>query len=73
MMTIRKICFYLLLGMLLNAFTGCSAEKETAERRNLMMPKKSEQPRNSSHFKEPAKKKTYKAKAKKRKRAKKLF
>jgi len=73
MMTLRKICFYLLLGTLLHCFTGCNAEKEVAERRNLMMPKKSEQPRNSSHYKEPAKKKTYKTKARKRKKTKKLF
>lgn len=72
-MTVRKICFYLLLGLLLQCFTGCGAEKEAAERRNLMMPKKSEQPRNSSNFRESSKKKTYKAKARKRKKPKKLF
>ncbi len=72
-MTLRKICFYLLLGFLLHCFTGCGAEKEAAERRNLMMPKKSEQPRNSSNYREPAKKKTYKAKARKKKKTKKLF
>jgi hypothetical protein len=73
MMTFRKICFTMLLGILLHCFTGCNAEKEVAERRNLMMPKKSEQPRNSSHFREPAKKKTYKKKARKKKKTKKLF
>jgi hypothetical protein len=62
----------MVLGMLLHNFTGCNAEKEAAERRNLMMPKRSELPRNSL-YKEKAKKKTYKAKTKKRKRTKRLF
>ena len=72
MITVRKICFYMLVGMLLHNFTGCSAEKDYNERRNLMIPKKSELPRNSM-YKEPVKKKTYKAKAKKRRKSKKLF
>ncbi|MBN2272763.1 MAG: hypothetical protein JXR41_11455 [Bacteroidales bacterium] len=72
MMTIRKIGFFILLGMFLYVFTGCSAEKDVAERRNLMIPKKSELPRNSK-YKEPTKRKTNKIKTKKRRRTKKLF
>jgi hypothetical protein len=66
MITFRQLCFYLLLAILLYNFTGCGAERNVQERRNLMMPKKSELPRNT-HFKEPVKKKTYKIKVKRRK------
>jgi hypothetical protein len=72
MRTIRKICLYVLLGMFLHSFAGCSADKEVTERRNYMMPKTSELPRNSL-YKESAKKKTHKANTKRKKRSKKLF
>jgi hypothetical protein len=72
MMTVRKICLYMLLGLFLHSFTGCGAEKEANERRNYMMPKTSELPRNSL-YKEPSKKKTHKSKAKKKSKTKKLF
>ncbi|MBN1416788.1 MAG: hypothetical protein JW973_16950 [Bacteroidales bacterium] len=72
MITVRKICFYMLVGMLLYNFTGCSAEKAMNERRNLMIPKRSELPRNSIYKEKPAKK-TYKPKIKKKKKVKKLF
>jgi len=72
MITIRKVCLYVVLGMFLHSFTGCNPEKEVSERRNYMMPKKSELPRNSL-YKESSKKNTHKASAKKKRRAKKLF
>jgi hypothetical protein len=72
MITVRKICICLLLGIFLHSFTGCSGEKEVTERRNYMMPKTSELPRNSL-YKEPAKKKTHTAKTKNKKRTKSLF
>jgi hypothetical protein len=72
MPTVGNICLYALLGMFLHSFTGCSAEKEVNERRNYMMPKTSELPRNSM-YKETARKKTHKAKTKKNKKTKKLF
>jgi len=54
-----------LFGMMLAA--GCGAEKEAAERRNYMIPKKSEMARNS-RYKEVEKRKTYKVKQNKSKR-----
>jgi hypothetical protein len=47
--------------------TACNAEKEATERRNLMMPKKSEMLRNS-RYKEVEKRKTNKVKLNKSKR-----
>ncbi|MBP1669408.1 MAG: hypothetical protein H6Q21_1774 [Bacteroidetes bacterium] len=72
MITVRKIFLYMLLGLFLHSFTGCGAEKEVNERRNYMMPKTSELPRNSL-YKESSKKKTHKSKAKKKRKTKKLF
>jgi len=72
MITVRKICLFLLLGIFLHSFTGCSGEKEVTERRNYMMPKTSELPRNSL-YKEPSKKKTNTVKSKNKKKAKRLF
>jgi hypothetical protein len=72
MHSVRKVCLVILLGMFLYGFTGCNAEKEVNERRNYMMPKTSELPRNSM-YKETAKKKTLKANTKKKKKTKKLF
>jgi hypothetical protein len=73
MITLRKLLYCLLAGLIFSLYHGCSAEKDAAERRNLMMPKISEQPRNSSHYKEGAKKKTYKSGTKKKNKTKKLF
>jgi hypothetical protein len=72
MISIRKICFYSLIILFIYVISGCDAQKEMAERRNLMMPKKSELPRNSL-YKEPSKKKTYKVKTKKTRKTKKLY
>lgn len=57
--------------ILLSSVIACSAEKDIEERKNLMMPKKSEMMRNS-RYKEAGKRKTYKTKHKKS-RSKKLF
>jgi hypothetical protein len=72
MFTVRKVCLYLLLGMLLYSFNACNAEKEVTERRNYMIPKTSELPRNSL-YKEKTHKKTVKTSHKKKKKAKRLF
>lgn len=52
----------------LSGLAGCSAEKHTAARRNLMMPEKSDLPRNSK-YKEAKKKKTYKPKSYQKKKS----
>lgn len=64
----RKSVFYLLTIMvILCGLAACNAEKEAAERRNLMMPKKSEMARNS-RYKEVEKRKTNKVKLNKSKK-----
>ncbi len=71
-MQLRKIFFYLFITLFICIISGCDAQKEMAERRNLMMPKRSELPKNSL-YKEPAKKKTYKTKTKKPRKTKRLY
>jgi hypothetical protein len=60
-----KNCRWIILALIMipagTGLTGCSAEKEATERRNLMMPKKSEMMRNS-RYKEVEKRKTNKVK-----------
>ncbi len=51
-----KILF--LKALILIFLAGCSGYKDMVERRNLMMPKQSELPRNKK-FRETKKKKTY--------------
>ena len=63
-----RIFFVFIIIILITA--GCSGAKDMQERRNLMMPKKSDLPRNEK-FKEPKKRKTYKIKQKKKKSKKK--
>lgn len=58
--------FTLAFVVLFSGMMACSAEKEATERRNLMMPKKSEMARNS-RYKEVEKRKTNKVKLKKSK------
>jgi hypothetical protein len=72
MITVRKSCLCLLLIIFLYSFTGCGADKDVAERRNFMIPKTSELPRNSL-YKEKSKKKTNKPSQKKKKKTKSLF
>lgn len=56
----RKITLFGLIMVLFFAFTyGCGSQKDVTERRNFMMPKKSEMARNS-HYKETGKRKTNK-------------
>jgi hypothetical protein len=67
-MRIRKYILHALaILFLLGGAMACNAEKEATERRNLMMPKKSEMSRNS-RYKEVEKRKTNKIKLKKSKR-----
>jgi hypothetical protein len=55
------------LFLLVTGITGCNAEKEAMERKNLMMPRKSEMIRNS-RYKEVDKRKTNKVKLNKSKK-----
>jgi hypothetical protein len=48
----KKLIYYLLCANILIAFSSCNSSREVAERRSLMMPKKSEMPRNSKKYKE---------------------
>jgi len=63
---IRILICAMALFILLPVAVSCNAEKEATERRNLMMPKKSEMARNS-RYKEVEKRKTNKHKVKKSK------
>jgi hypothetical protein len=60
-MKVSKCLFFLALLIIFSGFSGCSSEKETAQRRNLMMPQKDELPRNSK-YSGVKKRKTYKPK-----------
>ena len=67
-MKTRRITWFGLILILFFAFTfGCGSQKDVTERRNFMMPKKSEMSRNS-HYKEPGKRKTNKVYANKSKK-----
>jgi hypothetical protein len=49
----KKYLYYLLIANILIAFTACnSSSRAVRERRSLMMPKKSEMPRNAGKYKE---------------------
>ncbi len=64
-MKLRKSVLYLLaIFIFMAGLSACNAEKEAIERRNLMMPKKSEMTRNS-RYKEVEKRKTNKIKLRK--------
>jgi hypothetical protein len=64
-MRISKLILYALACVILLSSVGaCSAEKEVTERKNLMMPKKSEMPRNK-RYKEAEKRKVNKNKVSK--------
>jgi hypothetical protein len=67
-MTISKILLYTLAIVILSSSVlACSANKEIAQRKNLMMPKKSEMSPNS-RYKEAEKRKTNKVKHNKSKK-----
>jgi hypothetical protein len=71
-MKFNKLILYLLAIIILSSgMMACSAAKEVEERKNLMMPKQSEMPRNS-RYKEVEKRKTNKVKLNKSRR-KRLF
>lgn len=70
-MKIRVINIKLLIlqALILVIFIGCSGYKDMQERKNYMIPKKSELPRNRK-YKEAKKKKTYAKKIKRQSRRK---
>jgi hypothetical protein len=66
-MRFRKYLLYTLnLVIFSTSILACNAQKDVTERRNLMIPKKSEMPRNS-RYSEPERKKAYKVKSKRNK------
>jgi len=68
-----RLLFILAWLIVFSGMTSCStAEKASNQRRNLMMPEKTDLPRNS-HYNGSKKKKTYKPKKHKKKKAKKLY
>jgi len=66
MKIIKLELFSLIMILFMTGIMACNAEKEVTERRNLMIPKKSELPRNS-RYKENEKRKTYQPNQKKKK------
>lgn len=67
-MKIRHLLILLIFLLVIPAFGSCSsAEKAAVQRRNLMMPEKSDLPRNSK-YRAPGKRKTYKPKKKKKRK-----
>jgi hypothetical protein len=70
-MKISRILFMLAWLIVFSGLSSCSSSKEVAARRNLMMPEKTDLPRNSK-YSGTKKKKTYKPK-KKKKKSKKLY
>jgi len=68
-----RLLFILAWLIVFSGLTSCgTAEKATTQRRNLMMPEKTDLPRNS-HYQASKKKKTYKPKKHKKKKPKKLY
>lgn len=65
----RQRIFIFLIMSLMVLVTGCGGLKDAQERRNLMIPRKDELPRNKK-YKMVEKRKTYKVKKKHRKRRK---
>lgn len=63
----KLILYSLVTIILMSSVMACGTEKEYLERKNLMMPKKSEMMRNS-RYKEVEKRKTYKPKSTKSKK-----
>lgn len=63
----KLVLYTLALLIILSSSVSCGTEKEYIERKNLMMPKKSEMMRNS-RYKEVEKRKTNKTKQNRRKK-----
>lgn len=70
-MKISRILFLLAWLIIFSGLSNCSSSKQATQRRNLMMPEKTDLPRNSKYT-GTKKKKTYKPK-KKKKKAKRLY
>jgi hypothetical protein len=70
-MKISRILFILAWLIVFSGISGCSSEKDLAQRRNLMIPQKDELPRNSKYI-GVKKKKTHKPSKKKCNKHKKL-
>lgn len=68
---VNKIVTGFLMLMIFTVMS-CSSAKDVEERKNLMMPKKSEMKPNA-RYKEPAKRKTNKVKKHRKGKSKKLF
>jgi len=66
---VLNIKLLILQALILLIFIGCSGYKDMQERKNFMIPKKSELPRNRK-YKEAKKKKTYAKKIKRQSRRK---
>jgi hypothetical protein len=66
---VLNIKLIMVKALILIIFLGCSSYKDVQGRRNYMIPKKSELPRNRK-YKEAKKKKTYAKKLKKRRKKK---
>jgi hypothetical protein len=66
-MKISRVLYVLSILIVCSGFYGCNAEKQTAQRRNLMIPQKDELPRNS-RYTGVKKRKTTKQKKKKNNR-----
>jgi len=66
-----SMTIWVISATILWATVSCSSQKDVTERKNLMMPKKSEMSRNS-RYKEVEKRKTYKV-GKGKKKSKSLF
>ncbi|HEY4787761.1 MAG TPA: hypothetical protein VIH57_17015 [Bacteroidales bacterium] len=48
----KKLLYLFVISIFLGAFASCSSSRDVAQRRSLMMPKKSEVPRNAKKYKE---------------------
>jgi hypothetical protein len=66
---LSNIRLLIVQALILLIFIGCSSYKDMQERRNFMIPKKSDLPRNTK-YREAKKKKTYAKKLKKSRRKK---
>lgn len=61
----RRYLYYILITSILSTFTiSCNSSREVAERRNYMIPKRSEKPRNAQKYKEVERKYPKKKKVK---------
>jgi hypothetical protein len=64
----KILLLFLMATFLMASVCACNGEKEVTQRKNLMMPKKSEMSRNTGHYKDVEKRPTNKNKLNKSKR-----